>query len=176
METLNKTNDIMKTIFKKSSGVSAVQSEEQLHRLVLEYESVNAVVTCPMILHRRTGQILKTNAAFAELISIPMQDLAQKSSFYEVASEETVSNFYDRMLSLISDGEQKAVITGCLLISGGRRSQAKSPSHNNSGIKNLVDPQPDLIPCTMSSIIRRDSQGIPILIVTSFVPMEYSLN
>lgn len=166
----------MKAIFKKSSGVSGVQSEEQLHRLVLEYESVNAVVTCPMILHRRTGQILKTNAAFSELISIPMQDLDQKWSFYEVASEETVSNFYERLLSLLSDGEQKAVITGCLLISGGRRSRPKSPSHNSGGIKNLVDPQPDLIPCTMSSIVKRNSQGIPILIVTSFVPMEFPFN
>ncbi|KAG8827965.1 hypothetical protein FRC17_007650 [Serendipita sp. 399] len=136
--------------------------EEAFERLLLDYDRVFSAMGIPACLWRRTGEIYKGNREFASLIGVNVTDLVDgRLAIYELMSEESAVNFWEKYGHVAFDTGQKAVLTSCVLRYKPREVNPQAPQNGPL--------QEGYVNCCFSFTIRRDSWGIPVAIVGNFI-------
>lgn len=132
--------------------VDLVLVEESFERMLLDYDRVFTSMAIPACLWRRTGEIYRGNKEFAGLVEVSVDDLRDgKLAIYELMSEESAVNYWEKYGSIAFDPSQKAVLTSCnLRARDGRKRRA----------------------CCFSFTIQRDRYNIPSCIVGNFIPIH----
>ncbi|ODQ63375.1 hypothetical protein NADFUDRAFT_9084, partial [Nadsonia fulvescens var. elongata DSM 6958] len=131
--------------------VDLVLVEEAFERMLLDYDRVFTSMAIPACLWRRTGEIYRGNKEFAGLVEVSVDDLRDgKLAIYELMSEESAVNFWEKYGQIAFDSSQKAVLTSCSL-------------RTKDGLKRKA--------CCFSFTIRRDRYNIPSCIVGNFIPI-----
>lgn len=141
-----------RAIARSLKDVDLVLVEESFERMLLSYDRVFTSMSMPACLWRRTGEIYRGNKEFASLVDCTVDDLRDgKLAIYELMTEESAVNFWEKYGSIAFDKGQKAVLTSCnLRTRDGRKKR----------------------PCCFSFTIRRDRYNIPICIVGNFIPIS----
>lgn len=120
--------------------------------MLLDYDRVFTSMAIPACLWRRTGEIYRGNKEFASLVEVAADDLKDgKLAIYELMSEESAVNFWEKYGAIAFDKGQKAVLTSCNL-------------RTRDGRKRKT--------CCFSFTIRRDRYNIPSCIVGNFIPIN----
>ncbi|KAH9984143.1 hypothetical protein BJV77DRAFT_1062274 [Russula vinacea] len=148
--------DMALTFFHAGLGIHRGSFE----RLMLDYDRVFACMGIPACLWRRTGEIYKGNREFAELVGVEGFMLRDgRLCIYELMAEESA-----KYGNVAFDSTQKAVLTSCML-------RSKSVVKQGSGTAPLVPTsgKEGLVNCCFSFTIRRDTWGIPLMIVGNFI-------
>lgn len=132
--------------------VDLVLVEEAFERMLLDYDRVFTSMAIPACLWRRTGEIYRGNKEFAGLVEVNVDDLRDgKLAIYELMSEESAVNYWEKYGNIAFDSGQKAVLTSCnLRTKDGRKRRA----------------------CCFSFTVRRDRYNIPSCIVGNFIPIH----
>ncbi|KAI0030155.1 hypothetical protein K488DRAFT_8877, partial [Vararia minispora EC-137] len=143
--------------------IDLVFIEEAFERLMLDYDRVFSVMGIPACLWRRTGEIYKGNREFAELVGVEGYMLRDgRLCIYELMAEESAVNYWEKYGNVAFDSSQKAVLTSCVLR---YKPRVGEPAVDGDG-----PPAEDaLISCCFSFTIRRDTWGIPSMIVGNFI-------
>ncbi|KAM9933047.1 hypothetical protein OXX80_007328 [Metschnikowia pulcherrima] len=141
-----------RAIAKTLKDVDLVLVEESFERMLLDYDRVFTSMAIPACLWRRTGEIYRGNKEFASLVGVTTDDLKDgKLAIYELMSEESAVNFWEKYGAIAFDKGQKAVLTSCnLRTKDGRKRKS----------------------CCFSFTIRRDRYNIPSCIVGNFIPID----
>ncbi|EGW34144.1 uncharacterized protein SPAPADRAFT_59559 [Spathaspora passalidarum NRRL Y-27907] len=141
-----------RAIARTLKDVDLVLVEESFERMLLDYDRVFTSMAIPACLWRRTGEIYRGNKEFASLVGVTVDDLKDgKLAIYELMSEESAVNFWEKYGAIAFDKGQKAVLTSCNL-------------RTKDGIKRKS--------CCFSFTIRRDRYNIPSCIVGNFIPID----
>ena len=141
-----------RAIARTLKDVDLVLVEESFERMLLDYDRVFTSMAIPACLWRRTGEIYRGNKEFALLVGVKADDLKDgKLAIYELMSEESAVNFWEKYGAIAFDKGQKAVLTLCNL-------------RTKDGIKRKL--------CCFSFTIRRDRYNIPSCIVGNFIPID----
>jgi len=137
------------------TDIDLVFIEEAFERLLLDYDRVFASMGIPACLWRRTGEIFKGNAEFAKMIGVDPSDLLDgRLTIYEMMSEDSAVNFFEKYGQVAFDTGQKAVLTSCVLRYRPTQDMGQSTQYIN---------------CCFSFTIRRDAWGIPTAIIGNFL-------
>ncbi|ODQ80716.1 hypothetical protein BABINDRAFT_60738 [Babjeviella inositovora NRRL Y-12698] len=141
-----------RAIARTLKDVDLVLVEEVFERMLLDYDRVFTSMAIPACLWRRTGEIYRGNKEFASLVEVSVDELKDgKLAIYELMSEESAVNFWEKYGAIAFDKGQKAVLTSCnLRTRDGRKRRA----------------------CCFSFTIRRDRYNIPSCIVGNFIPID----
>lgn len=124
-------------------------AEESFERMMLDYDRVFTSMAIPACLWRRTGEIYRGNKEFAGLVDASVEDLRDgKLTIYELMSEESAVNYWEKYGSIAFDPSKKAVLTSCNL-------------RARDGRKKRV--------CSFSFTIQRDQYNVPSCIVGNFI-------
>lgn len=152
LKPLSTIRPAFRAIARSLKDVDLVLVEEGFERMLLSYDRVFTSMSMPACLWRRTGEIYRANKEFASLVDCTVDDLRDgKLAIYELMTEESAVNFWEKYGSIAFDKGQKAVLTSCnLRTRDGRRKR----------------------PCCFSFTIRRDRYNIPICIVGNFIPIS----
>lgn len=141
-----------RAIARTLKDVDLVLVEESFERMLLDYDRVFTSMAIPACLWRRTGEIYRGNKEFASLVGVTTDDLKDgKLAIYELMSEESAVNFWEKYGAIAFDKGQKAVLTSCNL-------------RTKDGFKRKS--------CCFSFTIRRDRYNIPSCIVGNFIPID----
>lgn len=141
-----------RAIARSLKDVDLVLVEENFERMLLSYDRVFTSMSMPACLWRRTGEIYRGNKEFSSLVDCTVDDLRDgKLAIYELMTEESAVNFWEKYGSIAFDKGQKAVLTSCNL-------------RTRDGRKRR--------PCCFSFTIRRDRYNIPICIIGNFIPIS----
>lgn len=141
-----------RAIAKTLKDIDLILVEESFERMLLDYDRVFTSMAIPACLWRRTGEIYRGNKEFASLVNVSIEDLKNgKLTIYELMTEESSVNFWEKYGSIAFDKTQKAVLTSCNLRTKDGRKK-----------KN----------CCFSFTIRRDRYNIPSCIVGNFIPIR----
>lgn len=152
LKPLSTIRPAFRTIARSLKDVDLVLVEESFERMLLSYDRVFTSMSMPACLCRRTGEIYRANKEFASLVDCTVDDLRDgKLAIYELMTEESAVNFWEKYGSIAFDKGQKAVLTSCSL-------------RTKDGICKR--------PCCFSFTIRRDRYNIPICIVGNFIPLS----
>lgn len=141
-----------RAIARTLKDVDLVLVEEAFERMLLDYDRVFTSMAIPACLWRRTGEIYRGNKEFAQLVEVNADALKDgKLTIYELMSEESAVNFWEKYGAIAFDKGQKAVLTSCnLRTKDGRKRKS----------------------CCFSFTIRRDRYNIPSCIVGNFIPLD----
>lgn len=152
LKPLSTIRPAFRAIARSLKDVDLVLVEEGFERMLLSYDRVFTSMSMPACLWRRTGEIYRANKEFANLVDCGVEDLIEgRLAIYELMTEESAVNFWEKYGSIAFDKGQKAVLTSCnLRTRDGRRKR----------------------PCCFSFTIRRDRYNIPICIVGNFIPLS----
>ncbi|KAJ1940358.1 Transcription factor, partial [Linderina macrospora] len=156
-------------------------------RLLLDYDNVFNSFGVPACLWRRTGEIYKANSEFADLVGVPLSYFHEgKVCIYELMTEGSTVNYWEKYGEIAFDATQKAVLTSCVLQTA---ASVRSMVHNNpepglgdmrsvraNTLRNAsVGEEPTepgrLIHCCFSFTLRRDKYKIPLAIAGNFMPV-----
>ncbi|KAG7844438.1 hypothetical protein KL941_003814 [Ogataea angusta] len=141
-----------RAIAKALKDIDLILVEENFERMLLDYDRVFTSMAIPACLWRRTGEIYRGNKEFASLVEVSIDDLKNgKLTIYELMTEESSVNFWEKYGAIAFDNTQKAVMTSCNL-----RSKDGRKKRN----------------CCFSFTIRRDKYNIPSCIVGNFIPIQ----
>ena len=141
-----------RAIARTLKDVDLVLVEENFERVLLDYDRVFTSLAIPACLWRRTGEIYRGNKEFASLVGVTTDDLKDgKLAIYELMSEESAVNFWEKYGAIAFDKGQQAVLTSCNL-------------RTKDGFKRKS--------CCFSFTIRRDRYNIPSCIVGNFIPID----
>ncbi|KAJ3162510.1 hypothetical protein HDU88_006669 [Geranomyces variabilis] len=148
-----------------------VMVEEAFERLLLDYDRVFSAMGIPSALWRRDGQIHRANKEFAQLVGLPVEQLRDgKTCIYELMTEDSAVNYWEKYGDVAFDPAQKAVLTSCVLVdrggggatsssstgsSGSTTSSVGEPTNNNTTTSTKRPTRPPA-PCCFSFTIRRD--------------------
>ncbi|KAF5367874.1 hypothetical protein D9615_010491 [Tricholomella constricta] len=133
--------------------------EEAFERLLLDYDRVFAAMGVPACLWRRTGEIYKANKEFMRLVGVEGGWMREgRLCIYELMSEESAVNYWEKYGDVAFEAGQKAVLTSCVL--------RYKPRVGEGGGKGGEE---GFVPCCFSFTIRRDPWGIPTMIVGNFI-------
>ncbi|KAF8607101.1 hypothetical protein BDV93DRAFT_520012 [Ceratobasidium sp. AG-I] len=176
-----------RAIAQSLTDIDLVFIEEAFERLLLDYDRVFSAMGIPACLWRRTGEIYKGNREFAELVGVDVGRLRDgKMCIYELMSEESAVNYWEKYGHVAFDPAQKAVLTSCVLRYKPTSNTAAAPSSGSNGSSQSSPmwqrrgpgqdgessgsaSQSALINCCFSFTIRRDTWGIPSVIVGNFI-------
>lgn len=152
MKPLSIFRPAFRAIARTLKDVDLVLVEESFERVLLDYDRVFTSMAIPACLWRRTGEIYRGNKEFASLVGVSTDDLKDgKLAIYELMSEESAVNFWEKYGAIAFDKGQKAVLTSCNL-------------RTKDGFKRKS--------CCFSFTIRRDRYNIPSCIVGNFIPID----
>ncbi|KAG5366695.1 Regulator of drug sensitivity 2 [Yarrowia sp. B02] len=141
-----------RAIAQSLKDIDLVLVEEAFERMLLDYDRVFTTMAIPACLWRRTGEIYRGNKEFAGLVGVPVEDLRNgKLAIYELMSEDSAVNYWEKYGNIAFDSGQKAVLTSCNL-------------RSKDGRKRKL--------CCFSFTIRRDRYNIPSCIVGNFIPIN----
>ncbi|KAJ1735779.1 Transcription factor [Coemansia biformis] len=175
---VNTIRPTFRTIAQSLTDIDLLLVEEGFERLLLDYDNVFNAFGVPACLWRRTGEIYKANREFADLVGVPLSSFHEgRMCIYEIMSESSTVNYWEKYGEIAFDASQKAVLTSCVMQTlAPVRTQARSDSSNSSSSDssdsgNSVAGQPGRsVRCCFSFTLRRDKYKIPIAIVGNFIP------
>ncbi|AMD19786.1 HCL365Cp [Eremothecium sinecaudum] len=152
LKPLSTIRPAFRAIARSLKDVDLVLVEESFERMLLSYDRVFTSMSMPACLWRRTGEIYRGNKEFASLVDCTVDDLRDgRMAIYELMTEESAVNLWEKYGAIAFDKGQKAVLTSCKLrTKDGRKRRA----------------------CCFSFTIRRDRYNIPICIVGNFIPIS----
>lgn len=141
---------------------------------LLDYDHVISAVNVPMVFMSWSGGILKATDSFGLLVGLsPEQLVTDKWFIYELLTADSLINYIEKIASISADPSTQAVVTGCVLVKRGLRHL----THNGqlaltpfSWDLELSDER--LIRASLSASIKKDSFGLPVVIIVSFIPLE----
>ncbi|KWU42563.1 hypothetical protein RHOSPDRAFT_3022, partial [Rhodotorula sp. JG-1b] len=166
LHTLSEFRPTFRAIASGLTDLDLVFIEEAFERLLLDYDRVFSSMGIPSCLWRRTGEIYKGNKEFAALVGVPIEDLqAGKLAIYELMAEESAVNYWEKYGNIAFDVGQKAVLTSCVLIN----QSILSRKRKKAGADKRKVPDDAMVNACFSFTIRRDSYGIPSMIVGNFI-------
>ncbi|KAI8321279.1 hypothetical protein GQ54DRAFT_262062, partial [Martensiomyces pterosporus] len=158
LEVLNTFRPTFRTIAQSLTDIDLLLVEEGFERLLLDYDNVFNSFGVPACLWRRTGEIYKANREFADLVGVPLSYFHEgKVCIYELMTESSTVNYWEKYGEIAFDATQKAVLTSCIL------QTAASPSPSQPG-------RP--VRCCFSFTLRRDKYKIPLAIAGNFMPIQ----
>lgn len=141
-----------RAIAKSLKDIDLILVEENFERMLLDYDRVFTSMAIPACLWRRTGEIYRGNKEFASLVEVSIDDLKNgQLTIYELMTEESSVNFWEKYGAIAFDKTQKAVLTSCNL-------------RTRDGLRKQN--------CCFSFTIRRDRYNIPSCIVGNFIPIQ----
>ncbi|KAH9063199.1 hypothetical protein EDB87DRAFT_222801 [Lactarius vividus] len=144
--------------------------EEAFERLLLDYDRVFSCMGIPACLWRRTGEIYKGNREFAALVGIDGYMLRDGGlCIYELMAEESAVNYWEKYGNVAFDSTQKAVLTSCVLRFKPTITQGADAATPESAGLDTTSSEEGFINCCFSFTIRRDTWGIPLMIVGNFI-------
>lgn len=168
LHTLSEFRPTFRAIASGLTDLDLVFIEEAFERLLLDYDRVFSSMGIPSCLWRRTGEIYKGNKEFAALVGVPIEDLqAGKLAIYELMAEESAVNYWEKYGNIAFDVGQKAVLTSCVLIN----QSILSRKRKKAGADKRKVPDDAMVNACFSFTIRRDSYGIPSMIVGNFIKL-----
>ncbi|GAA5953252.1 hypothetical protein JCM3765_007453 [Sporobolomyces pararoseus] len=180
LHTLSEFRPTFRAIASGLTDLDLVFIEEAFERLLLDYDRVFSSMGIPSCLWRRTGEIYKGNKEFAALVGVPIENLqGGKLAIYELMAEESAVNYWEKYGNIAFDVGQKAVLTSCVLINQSILSRSQKRKRNQSsseatmaggGPKKKI-PEEAMVSAAFSFTIRRDSYGIPSMIVGNFLKL-----
>lgn len=167
-EMLNSFRPTFRSIAQALTDIDLLLVEEGFERLLLDYDSVFNAFGVPACLWRRTGEIYKANREFADLVGIPLARLHDgRVCIYELMTESSTVNYWEKYGEIAFDASQKAVLTTCVLQT---TLTSSSSSTNDKTGKGLPAASPTR--CCFSFTLRRDKYKIPLAIVGNFMPIK----
>ncbi|BGP54146.1 Transcription factor [Rhodotorula sphaerocarpa] len=174
LHTLSEFRPTFRAIASGLTDLDLVFIEEAFERLLLDYDRVFSSMGIPSCLWRRTGEIYKGNKEFAALVGVPIEDLqGGKLAIYELMAEESAVNYWEKYGNIAFDVGQKAVLTSCVLINQSilsrKRKKAAGGASSGSGGGGAGADKRKVPDDAMT--IRRDSYGIPSMIVGNFIKL-----
>ncbi len=105
-----------RAVAKSLTDFDLVMVEEGFERMLLDYDRIFTSMTIPACLWRRSGEIYRGNKDFAKLIKVDVDKLRDgKLTIYEVMSEDSSVNYWEKYGDIAFDRGQKAVLTSCVL-------------------------------------------------------------
>ncbi|GAA5972369.1 hypothetical protein JCM21900_003932 [Sporobolomyces salmonicolor] len=168
LHTLSEFRPTFRAIASGLTDLDLVFIEEAFERLLLDYDRVFSSMGIPSCLWRRTGEIYKGNKEFAALVGVPIENLqGGKLAIYELMAEESAVNYWEKYGNIAFDVGQKAVLTSCVLIN----QSILSRKRKRSGDHKSKVPEDAMVSAAFSFTIRRDSYGIPSMIVGNFLKL-----
>ncbi|GAA5866791.1 hypothetical protein JCM3774_001802 [Rhodotorula dairenensis] len=168
LHTLSEFRPTFRAIASGLTDLDLVFIEEAFERLLLDYDRVFSSMGIPSCLWRRTGEIYKGNKEFAALVGVPIEDLqGGKLAIYELMAEESAVNYWEKYGNIAFDVGQKAVLTSCVLIN----QSILSRKRKKAGADKRKVPDDAMVNACFSFTIRRDSYGIPSMIVGNFIKL-----
>ncbi|GAA6052425.1 hypothetical protein JCM3770_000235 [Rhodotorula araucariae] len=166
LHTLSEFRPTFRAIASGLTDLDLVFIEEAFERLLLDYDRVFSSMGIPSCLWRRTGEIYKGNKEFAALVGVPIEHLqGGKLAIYELMAEESAVNYWEKYGNIAFDSGQKAVLTSCVLIN----QSVLSRKRRKAGADKGKIAEEAMVSACFSFTIRRDSYGIPSLIVGNFI-------
>ncbi|BGP38584.1 Transcription factor [Rhodotorula kratochvilovae] len=166
LHTLSEFRPTFRAIASGLTDLDLVFIEEAFERLLLDYDRVFSSMGIPSCLWRRTGEIYKGNKEFAALVGVPIEHLqGGKLAIYELMAEESAVNYWEKYGNIAFDSGQKAVLTSCVLINQSILSRKRRKAGADKG----KIAEEAMVSACFSFTIRRDSYGIPSLIVGNFI-------
>ncbi|GAA6037953.1 hypothetical protein JCM8097_009506 [Rhodosporidiobolus ruineniae] len=195
LHTLSEFRPTFRAIASGLTDLDLVFIEEAFERLLLDYDRVFSSMGIPSCLWRRTGEIYKGNKEFAALVGVPFEDLqGGKLAIYELMAEESAVNYWEKYGNVAFDVGQKAVLTSCVLVNQSilaRHNSSLSSTSSSSSSKSRkrskpgdstttstaggggppVIPEEALVNACFSFTIRRDSYGIPSMVIGNAIPL-----
>lgn len=147
-----------------------VFTEDAFERLLLDYDRVFSCMGIPACLWRRTGEIYKGNREFAELVGVDGYMLRDgRLCIYELMAEESAVNYWEKYGNVAFDSTQKAVLTSCVLRLKPTITQGAGAATPGPAGLDTTPTEEGFINCCFSFTIRRDTWGIPLMIVGNFI-------
>ncbi|KAI0265273.1 hypothetical protein BC834DRAFT_825150 [Gloeopeniophorella convolvens] len=144
--------------------------EEAFERLMLDYDRVFSCMGIPACLWRRTGEIYKGNREFAELVGVDGYMLRDgRLCIYELMAEESAVNYWEKYGNVAFDSTQKAVLTSCVLRFKPAITHGSGAATPGRAVLGTSPSEDGFINCCFSFTIRRDTWGIPLMIVGNFI-------
>ncbi|KAI8818490.1 uncharacterized protein EV422DRAFT_537188 [Fimicolochytrium jonesii] len=129
--------------------------EDTFERLLLDYDVMFGITGIPAAIWRRTGEIVRANQAFAELVGLDLRLLVNGMvCVYELMNEDSGVGYWERFGRVAFDGEEKAWMGTCTL--------RKRANHRNEVEKSVK--------CAYSVTVRRDTVGVPLVCAGNFLP------
>ncbi|KAJ2808835.1 Transcription factor [Coemansia guatemalensis] len=191
LEVLNTFRPTFRSIAQTLTDIDLLLVEEGFERLLLDYDNVFNSFGVPACLWRRTGEIYKANREFADLVGVPLSYFHEgRVCIYEIMSESSTVNYWEKYGEIAFDATQKAVLTSCVLQTaasvrtlvqrGGSKglgdSRPMSSSRIALKINGIADqPAPSQpgrpVRCCFSFTLRRDKHKIPLGIIGNFIPI-----
>lgn len=167
-----------RAIAQSLKDIDLVFIEEAFERLLLDYDRVFSAMGVPACLWRRTGEIYKGNREFSELVGVDGYMLRDgRLCIYELMAEESAVNYWEKYGQVAFDASQKAVLTSCVLrykplitTPGAAAITAAITASSRGNKRQLELPNEEgFVNCCLSFTIRRDTWGIPSMIVGNFI-------
>ncbi|GAA5903482.1 Zn(II)2Cys6 transcription factor domain-containing protein [Sporobolomyces salmoneus] len=180
LHTLSEFRPTFRAIASGLTDLDLVFIEEAFERLLLDYDRVFSSMGIPSCLWRRTGEIYKGNKEFAALVGVPIENLqGGKMAIYELMAEESAVNYWEKYGNIAFDVGQKAVLTSCVLINQSILSRSQKRKRNQQTTEATIAgggakkkaPEEAMVSAAFSFTIRRDSYGIPSMIVGNFLKL-----
>lgn len=173
LSLLESVKAVIRNIVERMSEMDMLVEEEAFQRLTMDYDRYLSAVSVPCALWRRTGEIVRVNESFLQLIGSSSQSFWKRPdlpALYEYLSEDSLINYWERYDGVCVDDSQKAVLTRAFL--------KKYPCGGHHQQSDMMDPQlivPILhVPCLFSFTIRRDPYKLARLIIGQFMPVPSS--
>ena len=160
----------IRDIVERMSEMDMLIEEEAFQRLSMDYDRYLSAISVPCALWRRTGEIVRVNQSFLDLIGSSRQSFwktynrGKSPAIYEYLSEDSFINYWERYAGVCFDDSQKAVLTRAFL-------KKSSTSNNNLGGVDVVSSPFTHVPCLFSFTIRRDPYKLARLIIGQFIPV-----
>ncbi|KAJ1959562.1 Transcription factor, partial [Dipsacomyces acuminosporus] len=155
LEVLNTFRPTFRTIAQSLTDIDLLLVEEGFERLLLDYDNVFNSFGVPACLWRRTGEIYKANREFADLVGVPLSYFHEgKVCIYELMTESSTVNYWEKYGEIAFDATQKAVLTSCILQTA---ASVRTMVHNSTN-KGLGDSRP----MSSSSIALKIGNFMPI--------------
>ncbi|KAJ2550390.1 Transcription factor [Coemansia sp. RSA 1933] len=176
LEVINTFRPTFRSIAQSLTDIDLLLVEEGFERLLLDYDNVFNSFGVPACLWRRTGEIYKANREFADLVGVPLSYFHDgKICIYELLTESSTVNYWEKYGEIAFDATQKAVLTSCVLQTA---ASVRTLVHNGTS-KRLGDSRPmssSSIALKIGGVADQPSPSepgrpIPLAIIGNFMPI-----
>jgi hypothetical protein len=141
-------------------------------------------VSVPCCIWRRTGEIVRTNGSFCQLVGLSLGILNNSQLhgtdspliyIYDLLEEESHVHYWEKYAAIAFDSNQKAVLT-CALLKTFLKPLLPTPLtllsiHTSTTHIDTQLPSGPSVYCGFSFTLKRDPYGIPCMIVGHFIPI-----
>lgn len=92
-----------------------IESETCFYRYLQEYTPIFSTLPIPACVWRRTGEIVKSNSQFGDLVGMSRESLeGTQKCIYELWNEDSNLNYWEKYTRIALDEGQKVRLIRCL--------------------------------------------------------------